>query len=254
MAYTIKDLTEFDYEDFMKLTKRELNERLVKMDSIIQRRIKGFEDYNKGRGISHSPALRNYLKKGGTHLGYSDKLYSKEELKDKRLKNIRAEYFRGLNYLKAESSTASGWYKVQTKTLRSIKKITKTRIRHKDFDKFWETYDKLIEQYPELSLPENKYEAFKQAAKLIFMSELAEKDSGAGDSAVISALVDEMTKLYESSQQSMADEISGMFKLKKSGGEEKKKRRKKSTTHKKGDIPDVGIDDLDVDIDIDDLL
>ena len=163
-----------------------------------------------------------------------------------------SEYMRGYYFLNSESSTATAWYKIQTRTLKSIEKIAHIKVKHKDFDRFWDIVGRLMEQDPSLRLPENKYEAFRQAARMLAEeNSLYNNDAGAG---ILDAVIDEMTKLYEQNQANRMDELSGMFKLtKKPSVSDKKRKTTKSKKHKAGEL-DVDTSDLDVDIDIDDIL
>lgn len=242
--YTIKQLTEVPVEEFRKWTKKDLQERLKDMNKIISRRIAGFSSFQKGKGISESPALRKYRQAGADKLATSMKM---------RRYEMQREYMRGLYYLKSESSTASAWYKIQSKTLKSINAISGVKIRRRDYERFWDKYSRLIEERPDLALPENKYEAFRQVARMLEESYYAEKI--ATSSNFVETLTEQMDNMYEMAMSTKMDELGGMFKLKKSkGSESKKKKPFKSKRKKAGDILDVDSSDLDVDIDIDDLL
>ena len=250
MAYTIKQLRDVTWEEINKMSKRELYSRLNRMDTIISKRIANFASFRKGKGISDSPALRIYKDAGGEHLAYTHLTKSKYN-KTTRQKML-SEYMRGYYFLNSESSTATAWYKIQSRTLKSIEKIAHVKVKHKDFDRFWDIVGRLMEKDPSLRLPENKYEAFRQAARM-----LAEDYSWAGssdDGGIVDAIIDEMTRLYEQNQANRMDELSGMFKLtKKTSASDKKRKTTKSKKHKAGEL-DVDTGDLDVDIDIDDIL
>lgn len=246
--YTITELTWVPVEEFNKLTKSKLIARLKDMNKIIGRRIEGFSTFQKGKGISDSPALRLYRQGGADKLSTSMSLTRQQ---------LQREYMRGLYFLKAESGTASGWYKIQSRTLKSIKNLTGVKIKHKDFDLFWDKYSRLIEERPDLALPENKYEAFRIVAEMIderyARERLGKKLAGDMDSA-ISVLSSELDALYEESISHKMDELGSMFKLTKSSTSiSKKKKSFKPKKKKAGDIIDVDSGDIDIDTDLDDL-
>lgn len=239
--YKISELIDVTQQQLESFTKEELRERVKDMNRWVQKRISGFTRFHKGEGISRSPALVQYQRRGAKKLAYGENVsYDK----------LTQEYMRGLYFLKAESSKASAWNKIQSKIIQGIYEEVKIRIKKSDFDKFWDTYQKLIEARPDLALPENKYEAFRTVAKMLYgnkaITEILSSRSKGRDitdegDALVGALTRGLDDLYEKTIKHQTDEIGGMFKL------------KKHKSKKKGSILDVDTDGIDVDIELDDL-
>ena len=256
--YKIKELTDVKSRELDEMSLVELRARLQDMDKIIQRRLKGFDTYKKGKGISDSPAVRAYKQAGSDHISYSKNMSDME---------LKTEYLRGMNFLKHKTSTATEWDKVQSRTLKTIRSKLGANIKKPDFDAFFSAYSRLVESDPHYKLPEHKYEAFREILELI--GERFERGYGMRktDSRIktpnnrvalsgeelISALIEEMDDLYERTMQN--DELSGMFKLNKTRTvEEPRKKQKRKAKKKKAVKLDVDTGDIEVDTDIDDLL
>ncbi len=268
----IKDTTS---REFQNMGRSEMLTRLTKMDKMIQRRIRGFDTYGKGKGISQSPALRQYLKAGGANLAHSEKMTYRE---------MQTEYIRGMNFLKAETGTASAWKKTQAKIIAGINKElagystddTVIELKRKSFDKFFDLYSRLIEENPQYSLKENKYEGFRGIAKVLFDEGYGRKSSKAGSvstskplsvssdigdvtvkdtridmselvtSDILGGVIESINQLLENEMS--PDEFNTMFRI-------KKRKPVKAKKHKaEGDNIGVKRGSIDVDIDIDDIL
>lgn len=254
--YSVEQLINIEQNDLESYSKEELRQRVMDMNRWVQKRISGFSRYHKNEGISRSPALVQYQKRGAEKLSYGP------DVSDKRL---REEYVRGMLFLKAESSKASAWDKIQSRIIKGIHREANIRIKKKDFDTFWEKYQKLIEARPDLGLPENKYEAFRSVAKMIYgredLMKMIEKEVPKGGratdigDALTQSLTRELDDLYEQTIASQVDEIGGMFKLTKSRSvdETKRAKRRKSSIKRKGAIIDVDTDEDDVDTEFDDI-
>ena len=263
--YTIGELSGISSREFSKMNKSELQGRLESMSKIIDRRIEGFSSYKKGKGISQSPALRAYRNGGADKLSYSDKL-SLEEMRD--------EYVRGLNLLKAETGTATGWDKVRGRIIRGLQNEG-IAINRANFDEFFDKYSKLKEANPSFGLKENKYEAMRKAIKVVQgIDEIVgnrasedtedtgkddEKKEGKSKGGYIQDLIDEMA----SSLSLQGDEeFSSMFKLTKDKKkqirnkrrEESRKQPLRETKHRSKGISDVVSGTVDIDIEVDDIL
>lgn len=268
----IKDTTS---REFQNMGRGEMLSRLTKMDKMIQRRIQGFSTYGKGKGISQSPALRQYLKAGGETLAHSEKMTYRE---------MQTEYIRGMNFLKAETGTASAWKKTQAKIIAGINKElgkystddTVIELKRESFDRFFDLYSRLIEENPQYSLKENKYEGFRGIARMLFEEGYGRKSfkgestsaykplsvsSDSGDvsgkdtridmselstSDILGGVIDSINQLLESEMS--PDEFNTMFRI-------KKKKPVKARKHKaEGENIGVKRGSIDVDIDIDDIL
>lgn len=135
-----ESLTRLRYETVNSMTEQELKEAITKMGNTINRRLKGFE-----RRGEVSPAVYNLQESGG-----------KISVKGKDVNQLRAEYIRARDFLKAKTSTQKGYYNTLDRIKYGLHKegIDLTRRQVMDVMK---TYTKVKNESPKGRLSDIRY-------------------------------------------------------------------------------------------------
>ena len=118
---SINDLLNIDIKDFNALSRSDLSKIVSRLGSAANKRIKTFEKYH-----IEPPALHN-LRQGGTHI----------TSKGKNIEQLKAEYIRAKNFLKAKTSTLKGY--------KQFREDIKSKISKDGFSPSNEELDKAIE-------------------------------------------------------------------------------------------------------------
>lgn len=195
---TIEQILEIPLNDLQKLTVPQLRTLVGRGVSAGNKRLRRFQaKYNKipyaGKG-----AERN-----------ADYESVKFSVMGKDRTQIMEEFKRIKSYLKAETSSVTGYEKVKRESRKALKEQYGIVISKKDFDDFWEIYEKLKELKPELKERAFKYVVLDNI-KIAMKDKRKElKDMGAEwdeltpEEIAISMAerVDELYKAYQTREQ-----------------------------------------------------
>ena len=137
---SVQDILNVDLETFNKWTESDLRKVVGRLVSAGNKRLRTFE-----RSEESSPAYRHVMKSGG-HFSVAGK----------SIDQLRAEYKRARDFMTAQTGTKKGWLEVKKDTIASLEKQG-VHLTVKQFDKMWETYEKLKELDESVSLKSIKY-------------------------------------------------------------------------------------------------
>jgi hypothetical protein len=183
-----KNLSSVGYSDFNKMTKAELRAVVSRLADTANKRVARM----KRAGIS-TPALRHAEMSGG-----------KFSTKGKDINALRAEYARVKGFLEAKTSTQSGWREVKKNTITELKKQG-INVTQKDFDRLWETYEKLKEVSPDVASRQLKYSVLKDVSNAI-------KEDKTPDE-IATEMTKRLSEIYEEQAELMDDGVSGFFEI-----------------------------------------
>lgn len=172
---TVRDILDMDLGEFMRLKKKDLREVTGRLVSAGNKRIRAMEK----AGYS-TPAIEQVMRSGG--------LFS---TKNKTLNQLRAEFSRARDFMKAETSTQKGYKAFRERVSTGLNKIGGVDIRgdviksvkerlkregitvkdigrgeynrivdlefNEQFTKIWRAYNRLKEMAPEVSDRQFKY-------------------------------------------------------------------------------------------------
>ncbi len=145
----IEDLYELDFN-------RMTRDQLLKVGSFVRNQAnRGFTLWE--RKEYRSPAFYGMEKSGG-RIG---------DLSNLDRNTIYKEINRGLNFLSDRTRTVKGWSKVKTENIGTLKEHTGVKIRKKDYDRFYDAFEKAKEINPALAYFEFKYSVMGEAATYV---------------------------------------------------------------------------------------
>lgn len=137
---SVQDILNVDLATFNKWTESDLRKVVGRLVSAGNKRLRTFEKSNES-----SPAYRHVMKSGG-HFSVAGK----------SIDQLRAEYKRARDFMTSQTGTKKGWIEVKKDTIASLEKQG-VHLTVKQFDKMWETYEKLKELDESVSLKSIKY-------------------------------------------------------------------------------------------------
>lgn len=180
----IEDLYELD---FNRMTK----EQLLAVGSFVKNQAnRGYTLWE--RKEYRSPAFYGMQKSGG-RIG---------DLSDLDRNTLYKEINRGLNFLSDQTRTAKGWSKVKTENIKTLKQKTGIKIRKKDYDKFYDAFEKAKELNPALSYFDFKYSTMGEAASYV-------KDYSKSVDEIAVEISDEFNKQYGINEEAKQDFMGG---------------------------------------------
>lgn len=147
---TIQDILNMDedvYNDLSESDKRKVVGRLV---SAGNKRLRSMASINE-----RSPATRHIEKSGGAF-----------STKGKDLNALKEEYARAKGFLKARTSTRKGWATVKRETTEQLNRHG-IDLTVDQFDDFWETYEKIKEEHPDVAGKKNKYRIYADITAML---------------------------------------------------------------------------------------
>lgn len=128
MLKTVKEILNADISDIRKLNNKELKEVTRILSAAGNKRIKRLEKMDAG---NNSPAYKSAKTAG-----------AKFTAKGKNRAQMMKEYSRAKKFIKAKTSTVSGWKKVKLKLDTTLEKATNAGISPNDF---WNAFNKFSE-------------------------------------------------------------------------------------------------------------
>lgn len=195
---SISSLINIPIEQFNKLKKDELIKIVNQMHRYSVKRIKNLENRN-----IYSPALQGYSGFGDIHHynAFKDVLEYNTYMNNMTLQQVRAEYRRERNFLKAETSTIKGYKKYKTNIIKKMKKEG-IEIEDEQFDEFFRTYERLKELDPSVSEYVFKYNILKTIETYM-------EDGNRDMEKLIYQMYGELDKIYEDNAK--IDDVSDFF-------------------------------------------
>ena len=125
---TIKDLLDMDIRKLNKLTRAELSKIVTQLGSAANKRYKRLNSKNM-----KTPAIKALKKSGG-----------KISVRGKNINQLRSEYIRATNFLRAKTSTISGAKKV----VKMFEKRIGGKLTVDQVKTFWNVYNRIAEYDP----------------------------------------------------------------------------------------------------------
>ena len=187
---SISDILSIDYNTFNILGLSDMRKVVGRLVSAGNKRIRRFENANES-----SPALNQVYRSGGAF-----------STKGKNLNQLRSEFARAKNFLEAKTSTRKGWRAFKKETIEGLKKKG-VNITEKQFDKVWQSYEKLKEISPEVSNRGLKYAVLKDISDMTI-----DDDINADD--IVSRLQSDINDIYERNEGLNYDAgVSGFFEI-----------------------------------------
>lgn len=183
---SIKKIINMDIADFNKLTKSDLSIINKRLKAQANKRIERFEKH----GI-YSPAYYAYTK------GESD-------INEQTIQGMRAEFRRNKNFLQAETSTLKGYKEYKRKIIDSLSEEG-IELSSKQYDDFFEVYDKLVELDKTIAETGFKYNVMKTVSNYIEDMKTIDVDE------VVEEMYEKLNDIYEKNQQ--IDDVSDFFQL-----------------------------------------
>lgn len=143
---TVEELINLPLDELEKLTESQLRTVVGRGVSAGNKRLRRFQaKYNK----------IPYAGKGAEHNAQYEKVKFSTLNKDRT--GLMEEFARIKSFLKAESSSITGYEKIKKKSREELKSKYGITVSKKDFDDFWEVYEKLKELKPEIKEKGLKY-------------------------------------------------------------------------------------------------
>lgn len=195
---TIEQILDMPLNDLQKLTVPQLRTLVGRGVSASNKRLRRFQAKYKKIPYAGKGAERN-----------ADYESVKFSVMGKDRAQIMEEFKRIKSYLKAETSSVTGYEKVKRESRKALKEQYGIVISKKDFDDFWEIYEKLKELKPELKERAFKYVVLDNI-KIAMKDKRKElKDMGAEwdeltpeEIAInMAGRVDELYKAYQAREQ-----------------------------------------------------
>lgn len=171
-GYTVQQILDMDEYALTHLDEKQLRPIVRQLADTANKRITAME-----RAHEKSPAYRGVIKSGGK-FGTKGKSYS----------DLQSEVSRELQFLKHKTSTLSGWETVKSETIDTIEKFG-ISLTKEEWEDFWEAYDKLAEQSPDVKMETIKYDVFKE-----IHSRMDDKTQSPED--IATGMKKEVNKLY----------------------------------------------------------
>lgn len=189
---TIKELMQLDFNTFNSMTKNELKAAVRTAADVAAKRLNRIKD----KGLS-TPASRAFEDSGG-----------KVSVKGKDINALRSELARTLDFLKAETSTISGYRDFKADVVDAIKDKGGVDISDADFEAFWKAYDKLKESDPIVATHSMRYLAMEELTEVL-------KSTNNDPEEAVRIMSERMKKRYEEYQENLieATGLSNFFDL-----------------------------------------
>lgn len=182
---SITDISNISIQEFNRLTESDLRKAVSRLASAANKRIKTFE--RKG---ATSPAVEYISRSGG-----------KFSTKGKTANELRAEFTRARDFLRAKTSTVKGVEKVKKTTIDALKR-SGVNISPEQFDDFFKAYERLKETNPEIANKNFKYNAMRD------LSQMMQNDVDVDD--LITRMQEQLREGYEDETD---DDLSDFFEM-----------------------------------------
>lgn len=183
---SIKKILNMNIEEFNKLTKDDLSVINKKLRVQSNRRIERFEKHD-----IYSPAYYSYIK-------------GDSKSNEQTIQGMRAEFRRNKNFLQSETSTLKGYKEYRSKIINSLSEEG-IELSNRQYDNFFEVYDKLVELDKTIAERGFKYNIMKSIGSYIEDEKIIDIDN------VVEEMYKKINDIYEKNQQ--IDDISDFFQL-----------------------------------------
>ena len=180
---TIKELMSLDFNTFNSMTKKDLKAAVRTVGDVVAKR------YNrlKEKGLK-TPALYHFEETGK----------GKISVKGKDVNQLRAELARGLDFVKAKTSTIKGYNEFRSNVIDNLKEKGGVDLSEADFDTFWQVYDKLKEVDPYVATHSMRYLAMEDLIETMKNGEL-----NVGE--IVDEMREKIKKSYEGYQENLIE-------------------------------------------------
>lgn len=169
-----KDYMNIDLTDFLSMDRSELIKGVSVLGKVANRRYRDVK-----QKIGNTPANESLMVSGGL-INARNKTYNQ----------LRAEFVRAKNYLEKKSSSVSGYNKIVNQTINTLSKQG-IDISKSQFNDFWEIYEKVKERDPMVADRQYRYK---------ILETITTNMENMSSDEVINNALNEMTKLYETSE------------------------------------------------------
>lgn len=176
---SIKQLLDLDYDAWNALDTKRLRQVVSRLSDAANKRIKR---------LHYETPASAYAKRSG----------GKFTTKGKNLQQLRSEYTRLKGFLSDPTSTNRGFEKWKKQIIEQVKRVTGITIKQNDFDRFWDIYQRLYNDFPYAMHDRKvKYETWRKLNEAI-----REPDSNwSSDEEIILDLLDNLYEQYETAQK-----------------------------------------------------
>lgn len=173
---TVKNLLSISSSDFSKLSQKDLKKAVSVLASAGNKRLRRLEK----SGVTSS-AYRHITHSGGDF-----------SIKGKNLNQLRSEFIRAKNFLQSKGGSVTGARKIQRETISSLEKVGVT-LTEKQYNDFWEAYEKIKELSPEVANRRFKYGVLQNIADYMNDTDNMDVDD------IVSTIYENLSLIYEES-------------------------------------------------------
>lgn len=175
----IKDILSMGLNEFNKLKESQLRSLTNKLVSAANKRVRRFEAAGE-----KSPALSKVEQEG------------RFSTRNKTFNELRQEFARTRRFLQSETGNLRGAKRVQNQVINNLNR-SGVNITRDQYNAFFDAYEKLKQQNPEVAERRFKYMAMKEISDRI--------NDDADPAAVAEALVNDFNSIYEATEEQEQD-------------------------------------------------
>lgn len=176
----IKDILSMGLNEFNKLKESQLRSLTNKLVSAANKRVRRFEAAGE-----KSPALSKVEQEG---------IFS---TRNKSFNELRQEFARTRRFLQSETGNLRGAKRVQNQVINNLNR-SGVNITRDQYNAFFDAYEKLKQQNPEVAERRFKYMAMKEISDRI--------NDDTDPAAVAEALANDFNSIYEATEEQEQDE------------------------------------------------
>lgn len=178
---TVEDILNMDQSEWARLSRADLAKVTRRLADAANKRLRSFE-----HAEDYSPATEAAKRSGGSFTTGG-----------KNRNQLEHEFARARSFLKAETSTRTGWKNVKDRTIRNFEKSTGVTIPKDQFNEFWEAYEKLRDLDPDIVNRAIKYKAMEELVQKLLDGKTPEE--------VVSEMHGRISEIYQEAQQERAE-------------------------------------------------
>lgn len=176
----IKDILSMDLNEFNKLKESQLRSLSNKLVSAANKRVRRFQTAGE-----KSPALSKVEQEG---------IFS---TRNKSFNELRQEFARTRRFLQSETGNLRGAKRVQNQVINNLNR-SGVSITRDQYNAFFDAYEKLKQQNPEVAERRFKYMAMKEISDRI--------NADTDPAAIAEALANDFNSIYEATEEQEQDE------------------------------------------------
>ena len=176
---TVNKILAMDYDAFDNLNEIQLRAAVRVMVSAANKRLSAMEKKNE-----RSPAYRAVQKSMGVEHG------GRFSVKGKSFSEMRTEFTQLTGFLTHKTSTLTGWKEVKKQTIKALEEKADIFLEPEQWDRFFETFDKLEDLDSNVNLRSLKYDVMQ------LISDAIDDDSKSPDDIALE-LQDDVKDAYE---------------------------------------------------------